>query len=135
DLADRIHFDESRQPPPNPSIMGYCTLRMPVTNAWIGLYFIRKDEEQGLRLTFNRGELGDIFYNQLLAEKEVIDQELPIGTEWQSEDGKHSIWLKRQLPGSLNESNKEDAFSWFQKNANMFVNAFRPRLARYKREL
>ena len=134
-LAEHIKFDEPRQAPPNPSIMGFVTLRMPSPSAWITMYFSKQNDEQGLFLTFNRGALGDIFYERLLSEQEAIIEELPDETDWSSDGEKHTIRLARPLLGSLQASNQPEAFNWFQEHANQFVNVFRPRLAKYVTEL
>ena len=135
DFAQRVQFDDSNQLPSNPSIKGYVTLRMPSPRAWILLYFDENSNKQGMELSFNRGKIGDIFYQRFCEERHQIAQELPPEIEWWSDGEKHKIHLRREAPDIATEQGKQAAFEWFQKYSNQFVNAFRPRIAHYQNEL
>jgi hypothetical protein len=135
ELAERIRFDDPGQSPPRPSARGNVTLRLPSTRAWITLYFEKQSGEQGLFLTFNRGQPGDYFFERLSEERSEIDRELPSNVEWRSDIDKHRIMSKRQSPELSDRAGREESFQWFQEYANSYVNAFRPRITRYLSEL
>jgi hypothetical protein len=135
ELAGSIRFDDPSQQPPKPSVLGNVSLRMPSPRAWISLYFSKTDGEIGVFLTFNRGEPGDTFYQRLLDERDQIAASLPRNVEWDSDGGRHRIGLKNELLSITHPVERVEALRWFSKVANLFVNAFRPRIARYQEEL
>jgi len=135
DLAAAMMFDDPSQPPITIAKAPNTTLRMPTPRSWITLYFSSSLQSIGVFLAFNRGELGDTFYAQLLADRDDIAAELPPGTTWESVGGRHRIQVDAPLPDLSNEVERARAIGWFADTANQFVNAFRPRLSRYVREL
>lgn len=135
DFAAKVQFDDASQLPPKPVKNGHASLRMPSPRAWIVLYFVQGKGEQGIELSFNQGNVGDIFYQRLCEERDQINQELPAETEWWSDGEKHKVTLRRKAPDITTEQGKQDALEWLQKYANQFVNAFRPRIARYTEDL
>ena len=135
ELADSMRFDDPSQPPPKPSTLGNMFLRMPSPRAWITLYFSTPAREMGIFLTFNRGEPGSTFYERLTEKHGAIETEVPSGIAWDSDGTKHRISLKRPFPSTSDPTERAEAMRWFFENANLFVNAFRPRIARYQEEL
>lgn len=129
-FAAFVQFDDPEQDPPNPVARGFVTLRMPIGSAWITLYLERKTNEQGVFLTFNRGEPGDTLYETLLGEADEINLELPSGTRWRSDNGKHSVIFSTSQSPSDGER-----IEWLANVSNDFVNAFRPRIERIVEDL
>ena len=89
----------------------------------------------GVFLTFNRGEPGDIFYRHLLDERDQIAASLPSDVEWSSDGVRHRIVLKAELLLISHPVERAEALRWFAKVANLFVNVFLPRIARYQADL
>jgi hypothetical protein len=89
----------------------------------------------GVFLTFNRCEPGDTFYQRLLEERDQIAPSLPRNVEWDSDGGRHRIVLRTELLSITHPVERVEAIRWLSKVANMFVNVFRPRIARYQEEL
>lgn len=135
DLASAMVLDDASQPPITIARAPNTSLRMPSRRAWITLYFAGGTRSIGVLLTFNRGEPGDTFYRRLVEERTELGAELPADTVWSSVDGKHTIGVSAGLPNLSNENDRNRAIGWFSVMANQFVNAFRPRIARYQEEL
>jgi hypothetical protein len=134
-LEERLTFDDPNQETIRPSTRGNVSLRLPSPRAWITLYFEKASGTQGLFLTFNVGEPGDSFWERLESERDVIEPELPEGTDWWSTGERHRIRLKRDAADIFSDAGIEDGIEWFTRYANVFVNVFRPRIARYLEEL
>ncbi len=135
DLAAMIRFDDPSQPLPRPSSRGNIFLRMPSPRCWITCYFIQRDRRMGVFLTFSRGEPGDTFYRRLEEERDAIEAEIPGGLRWNSDGSKHDIAISRDFDWTSGPVERAAALRWFADTANRFVNAFRPRIARYLEEL
>lgn len=128
ELSETIEFDDASQLPPNPTTKGYVTLRMPHTNCWVAMYFYQQRGDMGVYLTFNRGTWGDDIYASLLELKPEIENQLPSGTVWKTEDGKHTVTFKRNILNIADPGEYAHSQTWFKENANIFVNVFRPNI-------
>jgi hypothetical protein len=135
DLVAGLHFDDPRQPPPTIARAANTSLRLPSPQAWITLYFSSSSGKMGIFLTFNRGEPGSTFYERLLGDRSAVEAELPSETIWMSDGEKHSIGLHVPLQNILDPVQRDQSIAWFRSNSNLFVNAFRPRIARYLEEI
>jgi hypothetical protein len=135
DLAAAMTFDDANQTPITIAKAPNTTLRMPTPRAWITLYLAKSSGDAGVFLTFNRGELGDTLYARLLEDQAAINEELPRYTSWNSEGGKHTVVHSVPLPNIADDAERRMAIEWFAQTANQFVNAFRPRLARYLEDI
>ncbi|MEM9948340.1 MAG: hypothetical protein AAF810_20090 [Cyanobacteria bacterium P01_D01_bin.36] len=135
DLNQYLRFDDPNQGLIKPTVKSSVTLRLPSPRAWITLYFEKKSSEQGLFLTFNRGEPGDSFWQRLQEEQKEIELELPPEAAWTSDGSKHCVLLTRPAPELSTSTGQDSAATWFVEHANIFVNAFRPRIERYLQEL
>lgn len=134
-LAEELTFDDPRQTGIKPSRLGNVFLRLPSSQSWITLYFHKQADEQGIFLTFYRGEMGNYFYERLQDEKEAIESELGCAVGWRSDGAKHSIILKRMHPDIETQEGIRASKRWFMEWANAFVNVFRPRIAKYQAEI
>jgi hypothetical protein len=134
-LVSHITFDDPSQPTIKPSRLGNVFLKLPSPQAWITLYFHKQADEQGIFLTFYRGEIGDLFYSRLLDCKASVEEDLGIAPQWKSDNGKHMILLKRKHPDIETTTGRTTSMKWFQQHANAYVNTFRPRIAAYNSEI
>ena len=135
ELSNEIRFDDLEQQPFTNANAPNTSLRLPSPRAWITLYFAPSSATMGVFLTFNRGEPGDTFYSRLLDEQDQINFELENLLTWQSDGTKHSIGIRKAILDIQDADERSQAVEWFREMANMFVNAFRHRIGRYKKEI
>ena len=131
EFVANLHLDDPSQPKPNVLKQGNVFLSMPArSNAWLTVFFFQERKEVGVFLTFNRGPLGDMIFEHLLADREQIDRELVLPADWKSKDGKHKIAVRKRFPDLRDPEYRLPIRLWLSEQANRFVNAFRPRIER-----
>ena len=136
EFIDKLRLDDVRQPFPNPTRVGNAFLRTPRgSRAWITLYFYQQWNQVGAYLTFDRSPVADHIYVQLQKEQKGIDRELGGEPDWKSEDGKHSVTVRRNFPDLKSEEFRDDIREWLSDCANRFVNTFRHRIERIMEEM
>ncbi len=107
----------------------YLTMPLPSGNSWVSAYFARSKSLVGVYLTFTRGSMGDLAYNELLKQQEAITGELGSDVLWESVGGKHTVFIRKNITDPWADEYKEEISEFFSDYLNRFVNAFRPRLA------
>jgi hypothetical protein len=132
----QLKLDDPGQPLPNVTKQGNIFLSTPAkSNAWITIYFFQKTKEVGLYLTFPRGSMGNILYEKLIEDKQMIERDLGILVNWKSADGKHLIEVHKVFPDLYAPKYREPIKLWLAEHANLFVNVFRPRIERIMEEI
>ncbi len=99
-------------------------------SAWIGPFGGNK---AGVYITFQRGPEGDAAYEFLKDQRAVIDTELGLKPTWESNNGKHSIWVHRQFRDVLAPAAWPEIYSYLSDATNRFVNSFRHRLVSWEK--
>lgn len=138
ELLNELKLDDPSQPyPQSTGKTGNIFFPMPPSGGqcWVADYFVQQQKRVGVFLTFLRGDYADHVYKILLTDKEAINKELGIPVEWESIDGKHSIWTHRTYDGPRDEKHREAIKAFLNDTVNRFVNTFRPRLARIAEDI
>lgn len=99
-------------------------------NGWISAYVAQSQGEVGVYLTFTRGPLADRLYESLVADRDLIEQEMGSALKWSSVLGKHMVVLSKPFPGQILEDHREEAISWMSEYLNRFISVFRGRVDR-----
>lgn len=128
EFSSHVEYDDPAQAAPNPARKSFVTLRMPHPTAWITLFFSTRSSEMGVFLAFNRGSMADTLWEALCVEKSAIAAELPVGSDWYDDDGRHFIKISRPLLDVEMPDQREEAKQWLGDISNAFVNALRHRL-------
>ena len=136
EFAARLVLDDPAVPVSNPTRLGNVFLRMPKgASAWITVYCFKQEEQVGVYLTFNKGELGDRLFERLREDRESIDKDLGVPVEWTSENGKHRVIAIKDFPDIRDPQCRDEIMAFLADRANRFVNAFRTRIERIVEEL
>ena len=137
ELLNKLKLDDISQPLPRTvGKRGNITFPMPIPNSsWITVYFLQNKNNVGVFLTFTRGSLGDLIYESLLREKDIITKELDIDAEWSSKDGKHMICSYLHYDNVRDQRHREEIINFLATAINKYVNTFRPRIERIKKEI
>jgi hypothetical protein len=132
-----LRLDDVSQPLARPTRSGNVFFALPpsMSQSWVTVYFSQAKQEVGVFLTFRRGELGDLAYERLLAEREEIEAELGPLAEWRTSNGKHTVTESRKFPRLHSEEQRHPIKEFLAEAVNRFVNAFRPRLVRITGEV
>lgn len=132
-----LKLDDQSQPVPEPKGNTNLFFSMPPkggtawVSCWIGYY---GGNEAGVYLTFLRGPQGDAVYGYLEGQREAIEADIALKLTWESKNGKHSIWARRQFKDVLGPEERAEIHRYLGDGVNRFVNAFRHRLAKYEAE-
>lgn len=138
ELLKDLKLDDTSQPyPTSTGKNGNIFFPLPPSGGqcWISVYFLQQKKHVGVYLTFSRGDYADHVYKVLLSDKDAIDEELGIPVEWESKDGKYSIWSHRTYDDPKDEKHREEIKSYLNDTINRFVNTFRPRLERIAEDM
>ena len=98
--------------------------------AWISAYFSKSSNTVGVYLRTSKKEVGDTYYQALLADREDIEKDLGFAPSWKEFAQSYSISVTKSFSDVHSEDNRAAIKEFFAQNINSFVNAFRPRLAR-----
>lgn len=130
----QLQLDDQSQPMAKPTKTTNIYFAMPPKNqgwvsAWVGTSGRHRDKA-GVYLTFLRKPEFDVAYSALESMRSEIDKELGFPVGWETEDGKHSVWIEREFPSLLTNEQRVEVFKFLGETVNKFVNAFRHRLTR-----
>lgn len=137
ELLNELSLDDASQPlPRSVGKKGCIYFPMPPSGAqsWLTVYFSKKNQDAGVFLTFARGGLADMLYEQLYAEQDAINIELGLPVIWASSEAKHSVTASQKFPDLYASGNRDAIKAFFKDSINTFVNVFRRRLARILEE-
>ncbi len=126
-----LRLDDVSQPLPNPTKIGNVfIIPRAGDQSWITIYFSKAKNEVGVYLTFYRGDFGDRAYASLREERSQIDRELNLPVEWQSDNGKYRILVKKRFSNIYDTAYREEIKSFLAAGSNAFVNTFLHRIER-----
>lgn len=122
--------DTSQQYKPAKAENFYLSMPPSGSQAWISAYFAASKSQVGVYLKFAKGSFGDIAFEKLLSERDIIDAELDLSANWESKDGNYKVITQKHFANPMAESSKEEIAEFFADALNRYVNAFKPRLER-----
>jgi len=130
ELLNNLTLDDPSQSLPAGGGNGNITIRMPISDAWITVYFEKAKNNIGVFLKV-KGSLSQSIYDEFNEEKASIDSELASSAEWSFEDNKLTIHSDKKFADIHGEKYRDNIKSFFSKNINNYVNCFRSRLKKY----
>ena len=132
ELRDRLILDDPSQPlnSPGKGTNYYLYLPPSKNQAWISAYIAKSSNRIGVYIRIKNDDFGRIAYSEFLAEKEVILGEAAIMLDWTEEEEGYYVTCKQQYEDLHDRENRDRALEFFAEYLNVFVNIFRPRLAK-----
>ena len=127
-----LQLDDASQQFANPTKSENIYFKVPPAfgTAWISAYFSKSTNTVGVYLRTSKKEVGDTYYQALLADKENIETDLGFDPVWKEFAQSHSISISKPFSDVHGQDNRVAIKEFFAQNINLFVNVFRPRLAR-----
>ena len=132
EFLNELQLDDASQQPANPTKSENIYFKMPPTmsTAWISAYFSKATNTVGVYVRTSKKEVGDTYYQALLADKEEIETDLSLTPVWREYAGSYSISISKPFSDVHSKENRDAIKEFFAHHINLFVNVFRPRLAR-----
>ena len=132
EFLDELRLDDASQPIAKPTKSENVYFKMPPSwNAcWVSAYFSKTKNTVGVYLRFSKKEVGDTYYQTLLADKEEIEKDLGFAVEWVERDKTYSISVHRKFADVHAAKFRSDIKTFFAHHINQFINVFRPRITR-----
>jgi len=81
-----------------------------------------------------KDEFGEMAYEKLCSD-ETLQAELPNGIEWTQKDGIHTLIASMSMADVHPVEHRQAIQSFFSETINIFINAFRKRMAVISKEL
>lgn len=130
EFFEGFELDDSSQPRPKIPTAQSLFLSLPPggNSAWINAYFAGSTNEIGVYFRLAKGEFGEMAYESL-SEDENLLTELPESCQWELSKGFHTVAISMYIDDVQAENNREIIKDFFAQNTNLFVNAFRTRMA------
>lgn len=131
-LKDRLILDDPSQSLNNPGKGTNYYLYLPPSKnqAWISAFIAKSSNRIGVYIRIKNDDFGREAYSQFLAEKEVILGEAGIRLDWSEEEEGYYVTCQRNYEDLRIRENRDRALEFFTEYLNIFVNIFRPRLAK-----
>lgn len=81
-----------------------------------------------VHIVINKGEIGNVIYNALLANKGQIENEIGLKLEWKSHDETQTIHVCREFGDLLDQQNYSNSQRWIEEIGMRFKNTLSPRI-------
>lgn len=132
EFLSELQLDDTSQQPANPTKSENIYFKVPPSwnAAWISAYFSKTKNTVGVYLRTSKKQVGDTYFNALLAERDEIEKDLGFSPAWQDRGGAYSISVAKEFPDVHDPQNRAAIKEFFAEHINQFVNVFRPRMAR-----
>jgi len=132
EFLSELQLDDASQQFANPTKSENIYFKVPPAfgTAWISAYFSKSTNTVGVYLRTSKKEVGDTYYHALLADKEDIEKDLGFGPVWKEFAQSYSISISKSFSDVHSADNRAAIKDFFAQHINLFVNVFRPRLAR-----
>jgi len=136
EFVDELRLDDTSQPLPNKTRSQNVFLMLPPSSsvAWISAYFSKTNNTVGVYLRVSKNAVGEAYYGALLTDKEAIEKDLGFSPVWNDADATLHITVSRSFSDVHGSENRPAIKRFFAENINLFVNVFRPRMARLAEE-
>ena len=132
EFLSELQLDDASQQFANPTKSENIYFKVPpaFSTSWISAYFSKSTNTVGVYLRTSKKEVGDTYYQALLADKEDIEKDLGFVPVWKEFAQSYSISISKSFSDVHSADSRSAIKEFFAQNINLFVNVFRPRLAR-----
>jgi len=135
EFLDELELDDVSQPMANVTqTENIFFMPIPGGLAWISAYFSLTKKEVGVYLGLTRSNFANLVIEDLLADREMLQDQLGVEAEWNGESH-HPVVARMPVANPHAPENREAIKTFFADRVNRLINVFRPRLERIAADL